>query len=627
MDKKNMTIGAALLIAAFAVMFLGPRQTPPPVAPTPAVAPPAATGSASGAATPSISAAPAATGSVSAPAGAAPAAAPAVSAADPMLTALARTPADAAGDAVLANDFFEVRLTPYGGAIREVAFKQYTATQDKSGAPYVFNARHAAPILALADFAGLDQHARYERVSATATEVVYRAVLEGRLEVTRTYRLTAPKDPHTDPAAYLVRHETTVRNLAAQPTPLPPVALTLGTAEPVSVNDYGMLLGTIRFDGERAHFTDRTKLAGGGLLSAIGLSSNPPKAEARDDGTVAWAAVKNQFFTGLYTPDKPGGGVVTRRVELPAPIGAAPGAPAATHAGVTGALRLDFGLSALAPGATATLGGDLYVGPTEYVRLASLPHKESKVMQFDSNWYTRIFLSGYVAPLQNWLMNVMHRFVGNWGVAIILMTLLLKFVSLPFTLAASRSAKRMVKVQPLMQAIREKHKDNPQKLNQATMELFKEHKVNPLGGCLPILITMPLFVGFFTMLQGTSELRFQSFLWAHDLSAPDTIGRVLGIPINIMPLLMGATMIWQMRLTPSPTMDPAQATMMKIMPVVFTFICYNFSCALSLYSTINGLFTIAQQILVNKYMKDDSPAAVTVGPGGKPVKNVTPRKK
>jgi YidC/Oxa1 family membrane protein insertase len=159
------------------------------------------------------------------------------------------------------------------------------------------------------------------------------------------------------------------------------------------------------------------------------------------------------------------------------------------------------------------------------------------------------------------------------------------------------------------------------------MEVFKQHKVNPVGGCIPVLITMPLFIGFFAMLQCTAELRFQPFLWAHDLSAPDTIATVLGIPINIMPLLMGATMYYQMQITPTPSVDNMQMKMMKFMPVIFTFICYNFSCALSLYSTINGLFTIGQQMVINRMKDPDSPAPATTGPGGKAIKNVTPAKK
>jgi YidC/Oxa1 family membrane protein insertase len=154
--------------------------------------------------------------------------------------------------------------------------------------------------------------------------------------------------------------------------------------------------------------------------------------------------------------------------------------------------------------------------------------------------------------------------------------------------------------------------------------------VNPLGGCFPVLITIPFFIGFFSMLQSTSELRFAPFLWAPDLASTDTVGHLFGLawlPLNIMPLLMGATMVIQMRLTPTPSVDNAQATMMKVMPFVFTLFCYSFSCALSLYSFVNGLFTIGQQLVINK-MKDpaDAPAATT-GPGGKPIKNVTPPKK
>jgi YidC/Oxa1 family membrane protein insertase len=232
------------------------------------------------------------------------------------------------------------------------------------------------------------------------------------------------------------------------------------------------------------------------------------------------------------------------------------------------------------------------------------------------------------------LMTWVHKYLPNWGVAIIVTTLILKIVFLPFTLAASRSAKRMQKIQPEMQAVREKFKDNPQKLQAATMELFKKHKVNPLGGCIPILITMPFFFGFFTMLQSAAELRFEPFLWAADLSAPDTVAHVFGFPVNIMPLLMGATMIYQMRLTPQPAVDNAQAKMLKFMPYIFILFCYTFSCALALYSTINGLFTIGQQLVINR-MKDEGDAASPGGIAaenaaalaGKPMKNVTPKKK
>ena len=152
--------------------------------------------------------------------------------------------------------------------------------------------------------------------------------------------------------------------------------------------------------------------------------------------------------------------------------------------------------------------------------------------------------------------------------------------------------------------------------------------MNPVGGCIPILITMPLFFGFYAMLAGAAELRFQGFLWATDLSGPDTVGHILGFPINIMPILMGVTTLVQMQLTPQPSVDGAQATMMKVMPLIFVAFCYNYSCALALYMTINGLFTIGQQLVINRMRDTGDPAdkAVAVA-GGRPVKNVTPRKK
>jgi YidC/Oxa1 family membrane protein insertase len=298
--------------------------------------------------------------------------------------------------------------------------------------------------------------------------------------------------------------------------------------------------------------------------------------------------------------------------------------------GVTGYAQFD--LKPLAAGAAFTLGSNYFAGPKEYKRLGNsdiFTHGEVKVMQFDSFFFNKIFFSGFFAPLLLTIMTWFHSIIPSWGWAIVITTLTLKIVFLPLTLAASRSAKRMSKLQPHMQAMREKYKDNPQKLQSETLRIFKENKVNPVGGCIPVLITIPFFVGFFAMLQSTAELRFAPFLWAHDLSAPDTVGHIFGLPINIMPLLMGATMIFQMKLTPTPSVDPAQQTMFKVMPWIFTFFCYTFGAGLALYSTINGLFTIGQQMIINRMPEPDLP--INNGGGAKPatggMKNVTPPRK
>ena len=606
MDKKNTTIGVLLLLVAFGSLFYTSKQTQPPGSPPPGTTP----------AGTNVEASP--NGQLATPPGTTLNAPTIPATADAHFAALVDTNADAT-ITTLSNDLVDLRLTDFGGAISNVAFKKYGAHLNHPE-PFVFNAVHAAPILAF-QYPGLDQNVRFKLVSASATEVIYRTVFEKRIEVTRRYVLRAPGDISGDP--YRIHHETTFRNLTDQSAPLPNV-LSLGTAALISSTDTGLYLNVTAYDGEKANVTERGDLEGGGFSSWVGLNNGAPKAMVERTEKVEWAAVKNQFFASLFTPEKPGMGVVVRRAELP-PL---PGATQ-TNIGLTGDIRLD--LPVLTPNGTEKFAGELYVGPKEYIRLAAFSKNEDKIMQYDHYFFNRIFLSGYIAPAMNKLLNWMHSLVGNWGVAVVLMTLLLKTISLPFTLAASKSAKKMQKLQPLMQAVREKYKDQPQKLNQATMELFKEHKVNPMGGCIPVLITIPLFIAFFAMLQGTAELRFQPFLWASDLSAPDTITHIFGFPINIMPLLMGVTMFYQMKLTPSPAVDNAQAKIFKFMPFFFTAVCYNFSCALALYSTINGLFTIGQQLVVNKYTEDaPTPTPLGVpsgtGKGGKRIKNVTPKK-
>jgi YidC/Oxa1 family membrane protein insertase len=604
MDKKNTTIGVLLLLAAFVSLYLAPRTTPP-APPTREVGKPAGVPSSP---SPEVQAA---------------ATAP-TSPTDAAFAAVTREGADA-DITTLANDFIEVRFTDFGGAIRDVALVAkdpkkkepgthyiYSEEKNQPDVPYVFNKLHADPALAFVDFPGLDRRTRYQKVSATANEVVFRAVFENRVEVTRRYVLPPNAVGTTDP--YQIRHETTFRNLTGQTAALPHALLSLGTAAPLNTRDYGIYLSTGRNANGSISFTQRSSLEGGGFLSHFGVGSRAPIPSVEVSGPFLWTSVNNQFFTSIFTPDQPAAALVTRRVELPPFPGAV--VPAV---GVTGAARFD--LPPLAPQAEAKIAGDFYVGPKEYRRLANVDifkADQDGTMQYGFwRFFCRLLVS---------LMTWIHGFVPNWGLAIILTTLTLKTLSLPLTLKASRSMKRMQKFQPEIQAIREKHKDNPQKMQAAMMELYKAHKVNPMGGCFPMLIPIPFFFGFYQMLQSTAELRFAEFLWSNDLSAPDTVLHVGGFPINVLPLLLGVTMIVQTRLVPQPaTVDTSQAKIMKFMPIIFTGVCYNLPCALSLYSTVNGLFTIGQQLVINR-MKDDEPVAVA-SPSGKTVKNVTPKKK
>ncbi len=598
MDKKNTTIGVILLILAIASMIISARYAPKPPAPVP-------------------------TDTTTAPVtpGQATSAEPVLTAAQPATAT--PPPASAKAEfAFLENEFVTVRFTSLGGAIDQVALKKHQAVKGRDDL-YVLNRIHAAPALALVGYPGLDATTAYALVSHSPTEIAYRAELPGQLEVIRRYTLASANGGDS----YVIRHETTFRNLTAQPLALPRLNVSLGTALPIGPEDYGLYLNVGYYDGEDSHFIKRGDLEGGGFFSNFGLGSKTDLPFIEKAAPVKWAVVKNQFFASVLSPDEAGTGVRVERVKMD------PLAPDSLRQAYGVAGTAQFDLKPLAAGASATWGTGYYAGPKEYRRLANtdrFKHNEDLVMEFG--------FFGWFAKLLLWIMTTIHRWIGGdnlawgWGWAIVLTTLFLKIVTLPLTLSASRSGKRMQKLMPHMTAIREKYKDNPAKAQEAMMKLYKDNKVNPLGSCLPILITIPFFIGFFSMLQTTSELRFEPFLWAPDLSAPDTVWRdpFLGLPINIMPLLMGATMIIQMRITPVMTTDPAQAMMMKIMPWIFTLFCYNFSCALALYSTVNGVFTIGQQLVVNRMPDPELPidnGGASAAPKSVAPKNVTPKKK
>jgi YidC/Oxa1 family membrane protein insertase len=596
MDKKNTVLGVLLLAAAFLALYLTPKPAPLPPKPATVTAPTATSTSPTTTAT-------------GAPASANPSSAPATSSPSPGTFATIAQETASAKVITLANDFIEVHFTNFGGAIRDVALKQYPAVQDKPE-PFVFNELHSDPMLAFVNYPGLNRDTAFELVSQTATEVVYRTVLNGNLEVIRRYVLAPNEGKETDP--YQLRHETTFRNLTNDTLTLSKITLALGTAAFAHANDNRQQPPTTGYasDGKFIFIPSTEFDASGGMM---GIGARAMRPQIMSPGPVTWASVKNQFFTTILTPDAPASGIISEHVKL---LSALPD-NVPTAYGVSGATQFD--LPAIAPHGETKLGLNFYIGPKEYRRLANtdvFKANQDKVMQFG-----RFF--GFFSQLLNTLMTWMHGLVGNWGVAIILTTLTLKIVTLPLTLKASKSMKRMQKLGPEMKIIREKFKDNPQKQQVAMMELYKQHKVNPLGGCIPMLLPMPFFLGFYSMLQGTAELRFANFLWAHDLSMPDTVGHLFGFPINILPLLLGVTMLVQMQLTPQANIDKAQATMMKFMPLFFLWICYSFSCALSLYSTVNGLFTIGQQIIINR-MKDDGDPTPAINDR---LKNVTPKKK
>ena len=251
----------------------------------------------------------------------------------------------------------------------------------------------------------------------------------------------------------------------------------------------------------------------------------------------------------------------------------------------------------------------LYLGPLEYNRIKALNINLDRSMNLGWKPIRPISL-GVLA-----LLKAMYKYIPNYGVVLIIFSILIKILVYPLTKKSHTSTAKMQQVQPQLAALKEKHKNNPQKLNKATMAFYKEQGVNPMGGCLPLLIQMPLLIALFTVFRTTIELRGAPFfLWIKDLSAPDTLFTIGEFPINILPLLMAGTMILQQKMTPMATMGQQKA-MPYIMNIMFLFIFYRFPSGLNLYYTLFNLLTVIQQ----KYL---TPAPVSAtAPSGKPDKN------
>ncbi|KAA0259013.1 membrane protein insertase YidC [Deferribacter autotrophicus] len=226
----------------------------------------------------------------------------------------------------------------------------------------------------------------------------------------------------------------------------------------------------------------------------------------------------------------------------------------------------------------------LFTGPKEYKLLKSLGYKFEKSIDFG-------VFSFLAIPMLN-LMNFFYKFIHNYGVAIIILTILIKLITYPLTIKSMTSMKKMQKIQPEIQKIREKFKGDPQKMNAAMMELYRKHGVNPMGGCLPMIIQIPIFFALYRALLVSIELKGSPFFgWITDLSMKD--------PYYITPILMGVTMFIQQKMTPQAG-DPTQQKIFMLMPVIFTFLFLNFPSGLVIYWLTNNVLSIIQQYFINK---------------------------
>jgi len=305
---------------------------------------------------------------------------------------------------------------------------------------------------------------------------------------------------------------------------------------------------------------------------------------------IKWLSVSDKYFALILKPaDDNGvfnaGNVNNRYMEK------ATGKNDAEYSIIYAAGRITR--TEIQPNGKQTWNLEYYAGPKDVMLLKAFAPQATDIMHLAFSFLETISL---------WLLYgliFLKGIVGSYGWSIIALTVIVKLVFWPITHKANMSMKRMQKIQPLVKELREKYKDDKQKLNTETMALYKKEKVNPLGGCLPILVQIPVFFALYWTLDGAIELRQSSFLWINNLTLPDTIGHIFGLPINPLAIAMALTMVLQQKLTPTAT-DPAQAKMMMLMPVVMLFFLYSMPSGLTLYWTVSQLISIAQ-LLMNKY--------------------------
>lgn len=226
-----------------------------------------------------------------------------------------------------------------------------------------------------------------------------------------------------------------------------------------------------------------------------------------------------------------------------------------------------------------------YIGSKEHVILRSIDPRLEAVVEY--GWFT------FIAKPMFEFLNFLHQYIGNWGWAIVVMTLIVRIILFPLTYKSMISMNKLKDLAPKMKELRERYKGDPQKMNMHMMELYKKHGANPMSGCLPILLQIPIFFAIYRVLLNAIELKAAPWaLWIHDLSVMD--------PYFVLPILMGATMFLQQLITPMTIQDPMQAKIMKFLPVIFTFFFITFPAGLTLYWFVNNLCSLVQQWVINK---------------------------
>lgn len=466
------------------------------------------------------------------------------------------------------TDLFRAEIDENGGDLRHLELLRHRASGEAEGA-LVLLEDAAKPYVIQSGLTGasLPNHRTVYQAGAEAyrmedgkgTLEVKLTATSGNVELTRTYVF------HRD--QYVVDVRFDARNTGAQA---------------VATSAYFQMLrhGDAPADAQKfqSTYTGPVVYNDGDKYRKIDFESvRKGKAEYARDGKDGWVALIQHYFLTAWLP--------------------APGTARANYIDALpdGLYRVGVKTAAseIAAGRGLSLGMRLYAGPQEQDRLAALA--EGLDLTTDYGWLTII-----AKPMFRFL-SFLHDLVGNWGVAIILLTVIVKALFYPLSAASYRSMAKMRVVAPKMQQLKERYGDDKQRMQVELMKLYQNEKINPLGGCLPILVQIPVFIALYYALIASVELRHAPFYgWIADLSAPD--------PFYVLPILMGISMIVQTRLNPPPP-DPIQAKVMQVMPIAFSVFFFFFASGLVLYWLVNNVLSIAQQWRINTVIEREKVAS------------------
>ena len=427
----------------------------------------------------------------------------------------------------------------------------------------------------------------YECVESSNNSITYRGQLEEGVIVTKLWTL----EEGTEDLAPKLKLTVSFKTAAGKVFDLSSYSITSGSALPSFVKEMPTTAGWFYYEDGDYENENQSNFKGGWMP----WSDDPSPVDQIQVENLEYFGVNSQFFGTAIFPlaDAKSNNLWASGKEIDFDDGEVKGKRWKFVVG------LDLPEKTMSAGETASISYDVFVGAKKNQQMAALSENSDDIMNF-SMFSIFAWISDKMNSVMNWIHGWFIEGAGwSWGIAIILLTVFIRMLIWPITQKGTRTMKRMGKLQPIMKDIRDKYKDNPQKLNQETMKLYREYGVNPMGSCLPMFLQIPIFFGVFNMINAAVELRGQSFLWVDDLSQPDTVAHVFGLPINILPVVMAVTMVLQMRMTPQ-TGDKLQRRIFMLMPLMFFFFCYNYAAALALYWSTQNIVSIGQTWLTQR---------------------------